>query len=253
MGFFNLSNQREIDVWIQDQTTQPIHYYLMNELKSDITLTAPISKGDSTFSVSSGHGFTAGGEFIAIWEDDRYLQQEVTAVATDDITVGVTAPYPFSTNAIVIRGDIEMNVNGSVTPVNYQFFKRSGVPVDIQDIHITIWNAAAQGDDSLFGDLAELTNGVYGYKETDTVNGNLGVYKSNSQFREYGAEVTYNDRSGGGGNYGVDVHFDTKVHYGIVIRFDPDNTEKLWMTVRDNLSTLVRFRISVLGQSTLGE
>lgn len=253
MSFFKGSSQKEIDVWIQDQTTQPVHYYLMNELKSDITLTAPISKGDSIFSVSSGHGFTAGGEFIVIMEGDLIIQQAVTAVATNDITIGETAPYNFSTNAVVIRGDIEMNVNGSVTPVNYQFYKRSGVPVDIQVIHMTIWNAAAQGDDADFGDITALTNGVYAYKETDTVNGNLGVYKNNSEFREFGAEISYNDRSGGGGNYGVDIHFHVKDHYGVVIRFDPDNNEKLWVKIRDNLSSLDRLRVAVIGQLTLGE
>lgn len=253
MTFFRTSKQVEIDTWIQDQTTQPIHYFLMNEIKNDITLTSAVSKGDSVISVSAGHGFTAGGEFIALWEDDRYMQQEVESVSTNDISIGTEAPYPFTTNAVIIRGSVDMNVNGSVTPVQYQYYKRSGLPIDFQRIHITIWNDAAQGDDGSFGDLTALTNGIRAWKDTDTYNGNLGVFKNNSDFRDYGGAISYNDKSGGGGNYGIDVCFQLKEHYGIVVRFDPDNTEKFIVEIRDDLTDLDRLRISLMGQVTIGE
>ena len=65
--------------------------------------------------------------------------------------------------------------------------------------------------------------------------------------------VNYNDKSGGGGNYGVDITFDVKKIYGIVIRVDPNIPDIFKGIVRDALQTLDRVRVSLMGQYTLDE
>lgn len=246
------TRQIEQDVWIQDQTTPPFHYYLTREDKADITLTSPATKEDTTVNVSAGHGFTGTGEYIIIQEGDLYFQELVAGVSTNEITLSNPLSASFSTNAVVIRGSIEMNINGSVTPQEFIFWKRGGIPVDIQRARITIWNAAAAGDDGKFGDLTVLTNGVR-IKKVNTIDQGLGNYKANSDFREFGGNVEYTSKAGGGGTYAVDVCMQIKESYGIVIRVEPDNPDKIIATVRDNLSTLNRLRIAILGQYTLGE
>ena len=53
------------DVNIQSQTNALFQYLLINEQKTDITLTSEIKVDDTVVSVSAGHGFTgATGEFM---------------------------------------------------------------------------------------------------------------------------------------------------------------------------------------------
>jgi hypothetical protein len=242
-----------LDVSLQDTTSPPFQYFLMREDKTDITLTSAVTKGDTVIAVSVGHGFTAGGEYMVIMENDLYLQTKVMSVSTNDITIQNEVGNDFTTGATVIRGVIEMDVDGSSTPVDFIFNMRQGVtPIDIQAVVVSIWNAAAAGDDGKFGDLTALTNGIRFVKE-NAIDQGLGTYRTNSDFREFGAVVEYNPRSGGGGNFGVDVIFDVKKTYGVVLRIDPAIPEIFKGTVRDALQTLDRVRVSIMGQYTVGE
>lgn len=254
MGF-KTSSQKEIDAAIQDQHTPPFQYYLMREDKTDITLTSPVSKGDTVISVSSGHGFLSAQtppHYMVIMENNLYIQVEVKSVSSDDITIYSPTSNSFTTGATVLRGIIDMDLDGT-SPVDFVFNMRQGtVPIDIQSAHITIWNASAAGDDGKFGDLTALANGLRFIKE-NSIDQSLGTYRNNSDFREYGAEISYNDKSGGTGNYGVEVHFDIESRYGVVIRIDPRIPDIFKGSVQDNISTLDRMRTSIMGQYTLGE
>lgn len=246
MGF----DRKEYDVAIQDQDSPPFQYYLMREDKTDITLTSAVTPGDTVISVSAGHGFV-GGEYVVIMENDLIIQTEVISVATNDLTLQVAVPYGYTTGATVIRGVIDMNVDGS-SPVDFIYNPRQcEIPIDIQYVHITIWNASLAGDDGKFGDLTALTNGLRFIKENNLDQG-LGNFTTNSDFREFGANVNYNDKAGAG-TYGVAVDFNLKDSYGVIIRIDPRTTDVIKAIVRDNLSTLNRFRVSIMGQYTLGE
>lgn len=252
MSYFTSSSQKEIDVWIQDQSTPPFQVYLLREDKTDITLTSDVSAGDTVVNVSSGHGFTAGGESLALHEVDNHFQSKVKSVATDAITLYEPVGKDYSTNAVVVRGSIEMNVNGT-TPQTFTLNLRDGLtPIDFQYVQITIHNASAAGDDATFGDLTALTNGLRFYADYGELS-NLGLFRANSDFREYGAEVIYHARAGGGGTYGVDITFDLKRAYGIVLRLDPRLPMTLNSMVQDNVSTLNRLRVSLMGQYTTGE
>ena len=67
--------KKEIDVVVQDPTSPLFQYFLMNEQKTDITLTAPTVVGSSVVNVSPGHGFTgAAGEQIVLFENNRYTR-----------------------------------------------------------------------------------------------------------------------------------------------------------------------------------
>lgn len=250
-GHINRTNK--VDVIINDQITPPFQHILMREDKTDILLTSIANRGDYTINVTSGHGFTAiAGETVVLMEGENYHQTSVVSVSTDIITLRTPIPNTFSTSAIVIRGNVNMNVDGSSTPQEFVYYKRSGVPMDVQYAHITIWNVSVQGDDGTFGDLAELTNGLI-FQKDDGINVPLGNYKTNTDFKEFGANLSYNDKSGGTGQYGIDASFDIKKVYGVVIRLDPDTNDKFIAIVRDNLSTLPRLRVAIMGQTTLGE
>lgn len=242
-----------VDVFVQDQTTSLFQYFLMNNQKTGITLTSPIAIGDTVINVSAGHGFTAGGEYIAGTGDSTFFQQRVVSVAVNAITIGapILVPFPIAGTRI-IRGDIEMDVNGSITPVTYRCSVSGITPVDIDTVLVTMQHPAAS-DDSLFGDLAALTNGLLIQKIGDTPIQPISIaMRSNQDFREFGAEIEYTQKAGGG-NFSTNITFDLRKLYGVVVRLDPRNNDCLDGIVRDNISALIRLRVSVIGQFTLGE
>lgn len=243
-----------IDVNIQDQTTPPVQYYLMSEQKTDITLSTAIEKDTITFNVSAGHGFsTASSHYMSIWDNQRYFQSKISAVSTNQISVEIPTASSFTTNATVIRGIIDMNIDASSTAVNFDFCPRnSTIAIDIRKATVTMQHTVA-GDDSKFGGITALTSGMY-FRQYNGITLNLGNYKNNQNFREHGAVITYTDKAGGGNN-ATNITFDIVDHYGVVLRVDPRTNDCLRAVIRDDLSTttLIQLRIGVFGQLTQGE
>ncbi len=243
------------DVIIQSQVEPVFRYFMINEIKADITLTSPISEGDTVISVSSGHGFqgvgVSPGELLTIWNTHRYMQVEVLSVATDDLTIAAPAAAGFAiSNSIVIRGNKNLAVNGSVTPVMYQLNMHSSiVPVDISHVGIHIKSAAAM-DENTFGGITAITNGVYMRREGSLVY-NFGNYKKNSDFRDAGADIEYPDKAPAG-TYAISAMFDLKKVYTKEVRFNPRNSDILKAVVRDN-NTNSEMHIILFGSYTTGE
>lgn len=248
--------KKEIDTNIQSQTLPLFQYFLMNEQKTDITLTAPISVDDEVINVSAGHGFTAAaGEYIVVRIGDLYTQMAVTGVATNAISIEMPVDTAFPVTASVIRGNILLNVNGSVTPVDfkYTFDKNGGVdatiPIDLNTVVITMQHSSA-ADDSLFGGIAAITNGFY-FRKINTDKINFGNYKNNEKFRDLGAIVEYTDKAGGG-NFSTSIVFDLKKVFTQEARLDPRTADFVLGKVRDNIN-LLKFTVSLIGSFTSGE
>lgn len=224
----------------------------MRDDKTDITLTSPISDGDKVVSVSAGHGFTATGEYMVAFENGLYFQSKVIAVATNDITVQTAISSDFSTDAVILRGVIDMDVDGSSSPQEFHCLFRGGAitPVDVQYVMITMQHLL-EGDDSKFGGIAAITNGLRFLKESTFKQG-LGNYLKNQDFREFGADIEYSDKAGGGA-YATNVIFDIKNIYGVVIRLSPLLPECFKVIVQDDLTGLNLLHVAIMGQYTVGE
>ena len=251
MSFNRRTYQKEIDVNIQDQVSPPFHRTFMTEDKDDITLTSGLTKGDTVFNVSSGHGFVAGHELLLLY-GSLFHQTTVLSVSTDAITVDSSIPTDVPVAGTqIIRGSIAMNVNGSSTPV--VFYCRLGansIPIDIIHLHVFMVDDV-EGTDVLYGGIAALTNGCQ-VKMVDTVDINLGIYKNNQDFIKHGAVPNYAGKVGGS-NYGMDFGFDLKNVYGTVLRLSNKGYPMITFTVRDDLTGLVEHELVATGQLTVGE
>lgn len=251
---FNTANQKEIDNWNQDQTTAPFHRYFMSEDKTDITLTSAIIKNDTEINVSVGHGFTAGGEYMLI-NYGNYIQQTKVISVTDDL-IEIESPVGIDigvTGCQIIRGIIEMNADYSASPKT--FYCRIGAnanAVDIQHLHLFMLDQSPM-DEAKYGGIAALTNGfgTFVRREEKGVGQNLGYFKSNSGFKQFGGISTYDEKAPSG-FYSVDFSFNIKETYGVVFRLW-DNSDYISMTINGNLSGLDLHRLVATGQITLGE
>ena len=248
-----------IDVNIQSTTLPLFQYFLMNELKRDITLTSAIAVDDEVINVSPGHLFVgqvaAPGETIVVRSGDMFLQMLTTTVSTNAIGVEMPIDMAFPDTAHVMRGNILMNVNGSSTPVDFEFTTdRDGdvaavVPIDLSTIVITMQHTSG-ATDSLFGGGAALAKGFY-FRKINTINTNFGNYRDNQKFRDLGALVNYTDKAGGT-NHGTDIVFDVPKVFRQEVRLNPRLADKVLGRVRDNIA-LEKFTVSLIGSLTSGE
>lgn len=245
------------DVFIQDSTSPLFQYFFMRELKTDIALTSPVSIGDEVIDVSPGHGFTGvAGEQIVLFENNRYLQLAVTNVVGDAISIEEPSTVEYSiAGAVVVRGNILMNVDGSGGDINFDVtLRRFDVPVDISQVIITMQHGANVPDDGKFGGLAALTNGIYFHKHDGAIF-SMGNYTSNQAFKDTGGIVEYTDKAPAGTN-ATNIAFDIKKVFGQVIRLDPRTNDFLRGTVRDNIDAgegMAKLTASLIGSYTVGE
>lgn len=244
-------------VTLQDSTAPLFQYYAMNEIKTDIALTSDVSIGDTVINVSAGHGFTAAiGEILTIFENNVYTQARVKSVASDAITIQAPMTSVFTVaNAVIIRGNILMNVDGSGTPVEFAFNLRNfTIPIDITKVILTMQHGSNVPDDGKFGGLAALSNGVF-FKKEDGTTFPFGNYIINQDFRDMGGEIDYTPNAPGGTN-STNITFDMKKVFGQVIRLRPSELDRIIGIVRDNISTgagMAKFTTSFVGSYTEGE
>lgn len=243
-----------IDVNVQDQTSALFRYALIQEQKIDITLSSNVAVDDTVITVSAGHGFTgAPGERIVLFEDNRYIQQQIQGVTGTSIGLSIPIASQFSkSGAFVMRGNCSMNVNASLTPVDYKMQLRNfTVPIDISKIIVTMQHGNNVPDDGKFGGVAALGNGVY-FRKVNSIIFNLGNYKENQDFKNVGGTVTYTEKAPGGTN-ATDIIFDLKKIFGQVIRMDPREDDIFKGVIRDKLDTLDSFSVNLVGSYTEGE
>lgn len=256
-GIGNNPISREADVNIQDQTTPPFQFYLMTEEKTDIGVISPVAENAQTITVTAGHGFTVTTppDYLTIWENSAFEQLKVIGVAGDIITVNIPAAGTFTTSAQVVRGKIDLNVNGSITPVN-AFFRMLGpnaiVPIDVLGGKVTMLHSSA-GDRSKYGNQAVLADGDgTAFRKCNGICVNLGDYQSNQDFEEFGWKVIFDDKAGGG-DFSTVAEVDVKKVFGIAIRLDPNTSDFFQVTIRGDLSGLNRQRFILYGHYTEGE
>lgn len=241
-----------IDVNIQDQASELLSLFL-GEMKDTVTILSNTSKNDVTLDVESTGYTPLVGEFICLQEDTKITQAEITAVtpiAGNQYTLGIAIPldYAYTTAGGCMILNVDMDVNGSGTPVVFQVKPKPGTRWDITRM-MTSMVLTGAGDDGLFGDQTALTNGVYYRKEDSTESNNLFNAKENADYALEGYDIAYPTRSGGGGSYGMRsrITFAGQSKQGVVIRLDGDTNDSFTATVRDDLTGIVKFRTKIQG------
>ena len=245
-----------IDVHIQSQTSALFRYFLMIEQKTDITLTAAIEMDDQVVNVSAGHGFTAAsGEYMVVRYGDLFTQTKVTAVSTNAITVSMPISSDFPDTSTVIRGNINMNIDGNAVPTDFKFaFPGATIPIDLSTIILTMQHGANVPDDGKFGGLAAIAKGVY-FRKVNGGRVSLGNYINNQAFKDVGASVEYTSKAPAGTN-GTNIRLGIESIFGQVIRMDPRTEDQFIGHVRDDVDAvtgMAKMTVAIIGSFTEGE
>jgi len=256
IGNAPLGFQKEIDVNIQSQTSQLFRYFLMLEQKTDITLTSVITMDDEVVNVSGGHGFTAAaGEYIVIRNGDLFTQTKVIAVNSNAITVEMPIASDYPVTSTVIRGNINMNIDGDAVPTDFKFtFPGAQIPIDLSTIILTMQHGTNVPDDGKFGGLTALPKGIY-FRQINGGRVNLGNYTNNQAFKDVGAVVEYTTKAPAGTN-GTNVTVEIEDIFGQVIRLNPRDGDEFIGHVRDDINAgtgMAKMTVAIIGSFTSGE
>lgn len=244
-----------LDVAIQDQDTPDISLFL-GQLLDTFSLDSNRAIDDESFNIITTGATPIVGNFIFLKELVAFYQSEimtVTPVSGNEYTIKTSMPldYAFSTGATCELQNVNMAVNGSITPVKF-YISPSGLSTsqkwDINRMIISMTMGTA-GDDGLFGNIAKLTNGNY-FRTHNGIVQNMFNARDNSDFAaQSGGDVTYPIRSGGGGTFGMRsrITFNGQDKRGVVKRLSADTSDEFQSWVRDNV-TITSYRVVIQGQ-----
>jgi len=249
-------SESSIDVAVQDQFTDRISLFLAQVL--DITTSLNNSaKDDVTVDIETTGVTPAVGNFLCLQEVSKITQVEiiaVTPIAGNQYTLGIAVPldFAYTTASGCSIQNVDMDVNGSSTPVHFQVGPKNDFRWDITRLIVSMVLTTA-GDDGLFGNLGALANGQYFRKENTGTSQNLFNVRENSDFRVESYDIVYPIRSTGGGEFAMAsrISFNGLDKNGVVIRLDGLTGDTFKSVIRDNLEGLTKYRVKVQGHVVL--
>ena len=235
--------KKAVENFIQDQTTRPVSLYLHRHIGGLIILTADANIDDTELDVEAGHGAVAGN-LICLKEGTKFYQGEVLSVTVTTIKLDSPLDFAFTQGANCTATRKAMNVDGSITPVEFHVRPNVGVRWDIQEL-IFLIEGSDPMDTGLFGDIAALANGIV-VRKTGAEHINIFNIKSNGDFATRSFNIEF-DPKPPGGITAVRVSREFKRQNGVVIRVDGDNPDDLVVLVQDPLQTLGKFECILQG------
>lgn len=233
-----------------------VHRNMINETfhqntATTTTLAAPVSAGDVSFTVASATGFSIGDE-VKIEEGATQEGGTITLKNVVGTTLTPDRPFSFSYTAAadVIKVLTNMAIAGGTLAAPHIF--EVTPPVDavwqMTRILISMVHAGA-GDNSKFGDIAALANGVVlRMPISATQTKILSNWKTNGDMRLDMYDVVYTDKAGGG-KYSTDGRWTfTKSQTVIELNNSLVTPQKIEILIQDALNALTSFRIRIQGR-----
>lgn len=243
--------------------TPAVEHFLYEEL-DDVVITGTPLRDDNVLTLEAGHNFVAPsgfdkdylnihyvdetiGGFIGI----RFSQHAVIAVSGNDITISPKLPYDIDVTKIEKskRVNIDLAVLGSLaTPRKFITGPPDGSKWNIRRLMIDMI-LASQPDDAKFGDISAISNGLFfGFENAVFAEYNVVIF-DNGGFRSTAYDVNYVARSVPAGSYGLSMRktFAGEEKYGSVIVLDGVTNDEFVGYVQDDLSTISRFRVKIMG------
>lgn len=233
-----------VDTFIQDSSSKIVDFYF-KKLLGLTSIAINTSVGDRTITLVNDHGFQQG-EYISLLENDNASQFKVINVLSNVITLDSPLDYAYTILAEVRRSTINMNVNGSITPVIFNVVPSFKNKWHINSIVLSIEDNTEM-DSAKFGGVTALTNGIV-IKRVNGINHNICNIKTNGEFRVRHFQVIYDDKAPSG-VYGLCAckNFNSQNGNGSAIYLNGYDGDEIQIIIQDDLSTLNKFVATVQG------
>lgn len=243
---YRVTEKKPVDVAIQDQISPGIDVFFTRKLGT-ATLASPTAFEDRTITLAPGHGFVAGNMIEIDNNDTRFYQSRVRLVTGDVLTVTNPLCFAFPVAANIKRVSPDLNVNASSAPIIFSVIPPLGVRWDVNILSINILDGSPM-DDSLFGGIPALTNGVV-FRTVDGQTRNIFTAVDNGCFRRHcDTDDPYSDKAPAG-LYGFNSkrHFNGQNGDGVAKRIGGEDIAQIQAVVADDLTGLTRLWCVVRG------
>lgn len=231
-----------IPVNVQCLHTDSVDLYLhLDEAQPSITATASLD--DTTLTVNSVAGVSAG-DAITVYEGDRFFQSLVVSAVGTTITLASPLDYGFGPTAQLRVGAWNFNVDGSTTPVKAAIWAPPAAQFDLHSVQVTMTSTTVM-DSAKFGGIAALTNGVL-FRIVDGVTKNLPLIVNNTGFHEIGFSLVYDEKAPAG-VYGLRASKNYCEVNGRSVKLGCCSSDELQFWIRDDLTGLDLLSVAVNG------
>lgn len=243
-----------MQVVVGDQTSRPLDLYF-DRYQTDTTFAADAALFDQSISVTDATGFVVGRLLTMISNATGVAVAGSQAFITSVVgtTIGLDRPLdnPFYAGDYIQVSDIDMAVDGSVTPQKFTLKKPQASPdiggeFDITRIMIQMLTTTAP-DFGDFGDITALTKGVL-FRHTNQIATNYWNIKKNGDIALIAYDMTVYDSSNPAlGVYGLAarITYAGQEKHGVALRIRED--EDLEFIIQDDLTDLVSFTVMAQG------
>lgn len=248
----------DVNVSIQDQTTLLVSgVFAQSILGGNFSLATDtdMSTIDTlyySFIAEPGHNIVINDNILLLDRiANRSLQAKVISVDTNTITIDKPIDHIFPASGplptLGRRTIVDITIDGSTTPQIFSI-RAGSIPLDYKN-YTFVFVHSTEGDDSKFCDIDPLPRGlvlriVDGYQET------LFNFKTNGDFKRFGARLETNEKSGGG-SFSTSIILPVSEIFGVVQRIREDSV--IQIIVQDDLTNLTSGYATALGHQTLDE
>ena len=216
-------------------------------LVAGVTFSFDVSAGDG---INYPVGTTISFSEVGLVETVIYT---ITAQLVDTITLDMPVGVSYTTAAIIEECIADMSsAAGTIgSPQIYEIAPPAGQIWHLYRFITSIVHTTA-ADDSRFGNLAALTNGVIlrrmlGGGEIATFTN----WKSNGDLAGDMFNVDYTDKAGAG-NFGTRARASIKIGTGAILKLDGDAGDSVEIVIQDDLTTLVSYKVKFQGHIETG-
>lgn len=238
-----------LDVTLSDTNFDIVNTFFSRPAGIPTTLASNSAVGATSLNLVSAAGVFVGHQLNVYDGVDEKVFPTVKSIAGNVVTLDKPLDNAYSVGDTVEDIIVNMNLIGTLaSPQSFKVKPLIGEEIDITRILIEMTHGGA-GDNGLFGDLPELSNGVVLRTYINSVYKSLSIWKTNSDIAVDMYDITYTVRSGGGGSYGTNSR-GTFQKYGAVVRLNGDNGDYLEVLIQDDLTNLDSFRIKAQGHLT---
>ena len=238
-----------VPVNIQDQHTRALDLEFLDAYTPWTTLAAPTVLDAWTITVTDPTNY-ADGRSIAVFTasgDEFSFFHQVGAPVGNVVTLDRPMDVVYPAGANTFAAEHHLNVDGSITPRIFQIGPiqpAGGIEIDITRVMGYIEDATVM-DDSKFGGMSALTNGVT-LRLNNGIMSNLWNVKTNGEIALLVFDTEYTLKSPAG-FYGYRFRntYAGPSKHGVTLRLMPGDT--LEAIISDDLTDLTDFRLMAQG------
>lgn len=244
-------SSRAVDVFLQDQTTQPVDLYFSEAVSAPVLLVLDSNIGDTEVVVSDDSNFSVDG-YIGLFSgaslENRFYFGVVTGKPGGNVlTLDTPLDFAFQTGDLANPLSRDLNVDGSSTSRVFSIAGpgAGGLAIDITKIRI-VCEASSAVDLSKFGDLSKLSKGLVLRRNNGYITNILNV-KTNGELTNFGEWLPYvaTNPAQGVDGFSWTYRLSGQSNRGVVVRLVAG--EALELIIQDKLDGLSVIRAIASG------